>query len=260
MKKDLDLAEFEEKAAFDENKLNMDNEKKFAEKDKILSEKKADKETETKEMEADKSFLKVLTEGCETKAQNWDQRSSKRAEELKVIAEAISVLEEGVQPNYGANKKLVDLQRAGRSFGPARAVSLLQRGSMAAQEASPSRRAVAFLAAAAKRLNSPLLSSITLKVQVQIDHFVKVRGLIKDIIATLEAQAKAEAETKSFCDKEMKAAVDKRDEMNAELEKLASETSAAEAEKAELQEAIQDLSRRDCRASEGSGGGDGAPR
>ncbi len=43
----------------------------------------------------------MLTEQCETKAKEFDQRSSTRADELTAIATAVDTLEKGVQPNYG---------------------------------------------------------------------------------------------------------------------------------------------------------------
>merc|ERR1719159_1624514 len=126
-KKELDEHEFGLRTAFEKNRLNLANEKKFAEKDKaeaeeLLGEKQAllkaaeeDKDAETAAKEADQSFMGELTETCETKAHEFDQRSSTRASELTAIAEAIRTLESGVKPNYGANKKLVDLQRASRA-------------------------------------------------------------------------------------------------------------------------------------------------
>jgi hypothetical protein len=50
------------------------------------------------------------------------------------------------------------------------------------------------------------------------DHFVKVRGLIKDLITKLEADAAAEATAKSACDTNMKEAVEKRDKAAANYE------------------------------------------
>merc|ERR1719482_1330533 len=58
-------------------------------------------------MEADQAFMKDLTEQCETKAKDFDQRSKTRSAEITAITEAIEILKSGVQPNYSANKKLV---------------------------------------------------------------------------------------------------------------------------------------------------------
>jgi len=81
-----------------------------------------------------------------------------------------------------------------------------------------------------------------LKVEAAEDHFVKVRSMINDIIATLEAQAKAEATTKSWCDKEMKAAVTTRDAEQAKVEDLEGQISQLEADKAQLLQEIAELS------------------
>merc|ERR1712046_325618 len=95
---------------------------------------------------------------------------------------------------------------------------------------------------AAQRLNSPVLATLSVKAKVQIDHFVKVRGLIKDFIAKLEADAEAEAETKSFCDKEMAKAIATRDAEQAKIETYAADISRTEAEIAQLKSEIELLS------------------
>merc|ERR1719375_911588 len=73
------------------------------------------------------------------------------------------------------------------------------------------------------------------------DHFVKVRGIIKDLIAKLEADAESEADQKSFCDTEMKAAISSRDEAQASIESLTADITQAEAKKAETEAEIQAL-------------------
>jgi len=74
----------------------------------------------------------------------------------------------------------------------------------------------ALIKAAAQKLRSPTLSALALKLKA--DHFVKVRGLIKDLIARLEAQAESEATHKDQCDKDMKAAITQRDESQSSME------------------------------------------
>merc|ERR550514_398042 len=120
-------------------------------------------------------------------------------------------------------------------------MAFFQRGSAASGAGAPTRRVLELLASAAARLKSPLLSGLVLKVKVSEDHFVKVRGIIKDLIAKLEADAEAEAETKSFCDKEMKSAMEMRDNANADLEKTVAAISSKETQKALLEEDIMEL-------------------
>merc|ERR1719217_1901000 len=253
-KKELDENEFAIKAAFEKEKLNNEKEKKFAEKEKAETEKllamkedslaaaQADLLSETQDKEADESFLKELTGACETKAKLFDQRSSTRSAELTAISEAITALESGVAPNYKANKKLVDLQEASKaaesSRGSGRVLSLMQQGSTSAGAKEPLARALALLDKAAQHLRSPLLATLSMKARVQIDHFVKVRGLIKDFISKLEADAEAEADTKSFCDKEMKKAMTTREESRAKIEEYAAEISKTETEISKLQSEI----------------------
>jgi len=79
-KKELDQTEFDAKSAFEKEKLNMENEKKFAEKELAETEKllgmkeeeladaKAELQEEEKDLAADQSFLDVLTENCESQA------------------------------------------------------------------------------------------------------------------------------------------------------------------------------------------------
>merc|ERR1719436_1593660 len=93
---------------------------------------------------------------------------------------------------------------------------------------------LAILKGSAGRLGSSVLANVALKVEVAEDHFVKVRSMINDIIATLEAQARAEATTKSWCDTQMKAAVTTRDEEQAKVEDLKAQISQKEADKAQL--------------------------
>merc|ERR1712190_471379 len=90
-------------------------------------------------------------------------------------------------------------------------------GVQGSNSAEVSKNIVALLKTSASRLSSSVLALTALKVEAAEDHFVKVRSMINDIIATLEAQAEAEATTKSWCDKEMKAAVTTRDAEKAQL-------------------------------------------
>merc|ERR1719262_577750 len=76
-----------------------------------------EKEEETADMEADQGFMKKLTEECEQKAKDFDQRSKTRSAELTALSEAIEILKSGVQPNYSANKKLVLASKDTRATG-----------------------------------------------------------------------------------------------------------------------------------------------
>merc|ERR1719450_755240 len=96
-----------------------------------------------------------------------------------------------------------------------------------------------YLHTQAKDLKSETLG--LLMIRMREDHFVKVRGMIKDMIAKLEADAAAEQDQKAWCDTEMEEATTQRDTNIGAMEgDLASKTSA-ESKIATLNEEIQKL-------------------
>merc|ERR1712050_78001 len=98
-----------------------------------------------------------------------------------------------------------------------------------------------FLVGAAEHSGSTTLSAIAVRVQVAEDHFVKVRGLIKDLIQKLKDDAKAEATQKGICDKGMKKALSERDEANGKIEVANGKITTLKAKKAALEEEIEEL-------------------
>jgi len=86
------------------------------------------------------------------------------------------------------------------------------------------------------------LSAVALKVSLSEDHFVKVRQIIKDLVARLESEADSERTQKSFCDDEMKKAVEQRDSEQSKVEGLKAEITGKEADKAQLMQEIASLS------------------
>merc|ERR1719316_531538 len=73
------------------------------------------------------------------------------------------------------------------------------------------------------------------------DHFVKVREIIKDLIAKLEADADAEATAKTACDENMKSAIEKRDKNAADLETAGAEIDSTTAAINGLKEEVAEL-------------------
>jgi len=96
-----------------------------------------------------------------------------------------------------------------------------------------------YLKTQAKKLKSDNLAALAMRMQV--DHFVKVRGMIKDLVAKLEADASAEADQKAWCDEEMEKSTSKRDENIGNMEGDLASKSSAEATIARLEEEIATL-------------------
>jgi len=254
MKKDLDVEEFDINAKFESEKLGLSNEQKFKEKDRAekeaimadksdeLEDTKEQKDEEQKDRDADQEFLDVLTAQCEKTAELFDLRSKTRADELKALADATAELEKGAVPNFDANKKLVGLQKKSvvQKVKPVSFMQIVQHKHKQSDRADAVQKALAFLSDKATSSDSGVLSAVAMRVRVAEDHFVKVRGLIKDLVAKLEADAKAEASTKNYCDKNMAKALSNRDDAKGKIEAAQGKITTYTANQESLEAEVKD--------------------
>mmetsp|Transcript_47999 Transcript_47999/g.102806 ORF Transcript_47999/g.102806 Transcript_47999/m.102806 type:complete len:705 (+) Transcript_47999:55-2169(+) len=207
------------KSITEKEELSARKAEEKSEKQQMLDEETADKT-------ADEAFLKVLNTTCEEKATVYAQRSQTRTSELETISKAIEELGD-VGQLYTANKKLTGLVSTARTVHRHQpALALVQVG---ASTDSETRQTVESkldrLESQAKKLESSSLQkavaelrSVAAASEEPVDHFVKVRGIIEDLVAQLEAEALAEADQKSFCDTEMEKSITKRDSFKLTLE------------------------------------------
>merc|ERR1719297_656787 len=186
----------------------------------------------TKNLDEDIKALSELHHECLTKAQDYEAETKSRGEELTAIATAKKVIEEttsgAADLSYGLNQ-----------------VSFLQRSESGGIEV------VRFLRELAQQKHFPALAQLSMRMDAAIrasagDPFAKVKGLIQDMIETLEKEAEADATEKAFCDKELAETNAKKDAKTTEIEKLSTKidqmTSRSEQLKGEVAELEKGLS------------------
>merc|ERR1719375_1440406 len=143
---------------------------------------------------ADEKYVAQLKHDCEESAANWAARQESAAAEMGAINKAIEILSEGVRVlllQSGTKSKNDNLAQydddddkpAAAADAPARAKLVQKLKDMSHKFGSYALMEMAGSAA--------------------MDPFVKIRGLIEDMIGKLLKEAQEEATQKAFCDEEM---------------------------------------------------------
>lgn len=162
-----------------------------------------------KNKQLDEDFLADLVTDCEAKGAAWDDRSTKRAAERTALSQALTVLKEQIAPNAGALTKLTFLQEGAtvtHAKAPRSTPSVLQvvhrRGQLtdAQKQETAMAKARAFLLKSSNTLKSSTLVAAYARISSTPDRFVKVRSMIKDLVARLEEEAQDEDTHKTKCD------------------------------------------------------------
>merc|ERR1740123_2082852 len=188
----------------------------------------------SKALAADIATLTDLHKDCLTKAQDFEAETKSRSEELKALAEAKKILKETTgsaeAQTYGLNQESSFFQITSKAgLAQFEAVRLVR--DLARKDHS---RALAQLA-------SRLEMTVRTGSAQGADPFAKVKGLISDMIASLEEAADADATEKAFCDKELAETRAKKEDKTAEIKKLSTQIDQASTRSAKLKEEVAAL-------------------
>lgn len=199
------------------------------------AEAEGDMEATTKDLSADKEAKATLHSDCMEKAEDFEAEVKSRAEELKAIAEAEKILKEFTG---GATEQTYSFVQ----------VSFAQVASSTSEESSGA-QAVRYVRELASRTNSTSLAQLAMRMASAIrvsaksgaDPFAKVKGLITQMIATLEEEARQDAAKKAYCDRELSHNEEKEQDKMDEIEKLTTEIDKASTQSAHLKEEVAGL-------------------
>jgi len=177
----------------------------------------------SKDLASDEETKAALHSNCMEKAETFEAEQKSRGEELKAIAEA---------------KKIIQETTAGAA---SQEYSFLQLAS------SSDMATVRFVQGLAQKQNSTQLMQLATQMasaaRVMDDPFAKIKGLISEMIETLEKEAAEDAAHKAFCDKELSENEEKEADKIAEIEKLTTKIDEWSARSAQLKEEVATLER-----------------
>jgi hypothetical protein len=162
-------------------------------------------ETE-KSKAADEEYAGTLKTECESKASAWEARQKSATEEMGAIDKAKEILVSGV-------KAFVQIKTQTRKWNP-------DDDDESDAIAAKRDKVVSILKGMSKTYKSFAFAQMAS--MAGSDPFVKIRGLIEDMIAKLLKEAEEEATQKAFCDAEMGKSKTSQDEKTMTLDKLQS--------------------------------------
>lgn len=176
----------------------------------------------TKTKASDQEYSNTLRGECETKATEWEARQKSAKGEMAALDKAKTILADGV-------KALVQVKSKTRRLN-----------SDDAEEQQDVRAKISHkLDALGRKYHS--FAFMSLASLARSDPFVKIRGLIEEMIASLLKAAEEEATQKAFCDEEMGKSKKSKADKESKIDKYQARIDKASSALAELKEAVKDL-------------------
>merc|ERR1719335_530919 len=214
-------------AAANKELAEAKNDKATAESDKAIAE--GDLAQTVKDLALAKEAMDTAGSDCMTSAQEHEYSMKARAEELAVLAKA---------------KKIIQSSTGGAE---GQTYSFLQTGIQSQLRTAADLRnfeVVNAIKSLAAKTRSTQLAQLASRIGAVIrygsangdDPFAKVKGLIVEMIDKLMKEAADEASFKAYCDEEMAKTEQKKNELNADIDKLNSKLDTLSARSAALKE------------------------
>jgi len=207
-------------------------------------------------MKDDDQYLKDLSARCQDRANDYDQRSAMRADELAALQGALKVLKGTVAGASKVNVRAMLVQEAAApsvkgtaapvasKAAAIKAISFLQEATSSALRGGLSQegrntKALELLMTAGKRIQSLTLTALAERAAG--NPFEKIKGLIQKLIERLLTESANEATKKGFCDTELAKSRKDRDFRFTEAKDLSADLASLEAKQDELTAEIADL-------------------
>jgi len=179
----------------------------------------------SKDLAEDIATKGTLHQECMNSAEEFELATKSRGEELNALATAKKVIKEATGGAAGQSYSFLQVQ-----INSAADLAKLE--------------AVRFVRDLARKTNAPALAQLASRMSSAMrlgaaageDPFAKVKSLITDMIATLEADAEGDASQKAWCDKQMSETTAKKDELTAQSDKLSTKVAQNKAASAKLKE------------------------
>lgn len=236
---------------FEMLKQSLEDEIKLASKDKDEAHKglavqgdakataEGDLSATSQELKSDMATQGTLKQDCITKSQDYEAETKSRDEELTAIREA---------------RKVMSDQTSGAADIAYTASSFLQLGdtsehtNVRTSADLANFEAVRFVRQLAERQHDDALMQLSRRMASAIrngegsaEPFAKVKALIKDMLSKLEADAHADATHKAYCDEQLGDTLARKDDKEAEVNKLSTVIDSKAAKTSQLKQEIADL-------------------
>merc|ERR1719473_1624499 len=190
----------------------------------------------SKDLAEDQAYLSMIHQDCMSKASDFEAAVKSRGEELEALATAKKIIAEATA---GATEEVYDASAA---------ASFIQVSSESRIKAT-GERVVDLLRKMAEQDQSTSLAQLVSRVKAVLragtsfgdDPFAKVKGLIKEMIERLIKEAEAEASHKAWCDEEMAETKEKKEDLEANIEKYTVKIDKMTADIATLKEEVKTL-------------------